>query len=339
MSATPHRASNGSPHRRGGFIIVAVLWILMALATLVSVYSIYVGNSALSLAAMDDGVQIEALVRTGLELTAYRLTAATGGTPTNGTQTSGTQTNRTPTGGTPPTHGAFRFRLGAANVAVSYLTENARVDLNTAPKDMLAGLFAALGASNEEADWSADRIIGWRTSPKRGPDRPGVEGAEDQLYRAANLAYLPRGGPLAHLSELWLIHGLSPALIMRAMPFVTIYSGQETINVFDAPPEVIAALPGMSPARLNSFLSRRDTVPHDADGLALLIGSDNQAGGTVEPSKAMRVRVQIAFDNGRKTASEVVILIGSDAEPYRILSWRDDADAATDQPQTATRLR
>ena len=218
MSAAPMRAAQGSPPpRRGdGFIIVAVLWILVALATLVSIYSIYVGNSALSLAAVDDGVEIEALVKTGIELSVYRLTA--------------------PTSGIRPTSGAFRLRLGSANIAVAYRPENARVDLNVAPKDMLAGLFAGLGASNEEADFAADRIIGWRTPPKRGTDA-----TEDELYRSAGLTYLPRGAPFAHLSELWLVHGLSPALITRAMPFVTIYSGQEQINVFDAPPEVIAS--------------------------------------------------------------------------------------------------
>lgn len=322
MSALPLHTPCGvpRPRRRDGFIIVAVLWILVALATLVSVYSIYVGNSALSLAALDDGVQIEALVRSGIELSVYRLSA-----PTSGKQP-------------PRTSGAFRFRLGTANVAVSYLPENARVDLNAAPKAMLAGLFAGLGASNEEADWSADRVIGWRTPPKRATGADAPEAAEDELYRSAGLTYLPRGAPFAHLSELWLVHGLSPALIIRAMRFVTIYSGDERINVFDAPPEVIAALPGMSPARLNSFLNQRETTPHDADGLALLLGQD-QPGATAEGGNTARVRVQVAFDNGRKTASEVVILVGSGSEPYRVLSWRDDVDAAPDQPQTATRVR
>ena len=57
-----------------GFIIVAVLWILVALATLASIYSIYINNSALALSGMDDGLQAEALVSAGLELTAFRLT-------------------------------------------------------------------------------------------------------------------------------------------------------------------------------------------------------------------------------------------------------------------------
>ncbi|HEY4820651.1 MAG TPA: type II secretion system minor pseudopilin GspK, partial [Xanthobacteraceae bacterium] len=66
----PKRSHRGAG--REGFVIIAVLWILIALATLASIYSIYIGNSALALAVVDDGLQTEAAVSTGLELTAYR---------------------------------------------------------------------------------------------------------------------------------------------------------------------------------------------------------------------------------------------------------------------------
>jgi len=315
VSATQTREPDGAARRRArdGFVIVAVLWILMALATLVSIYSIYVGHSALALAAIDDGLRVESLVSTGVELSVYRMTA--------------------PTAGKRPTRGSFRFRLNGANVVASYAPENARVDLNLAPKEMLTRLFAALGATDEEADGIGDRVIGWRTPPKRG-----AESSEDNLYRSAKLSYLPRGAAFPHVSELWLVHGLPPALVARALPFVTVYSGRAEINVFDAPPEVLAVLPGMAGARLTSFLDRRDTIPHDPDALALLLGPD-QAGATAEASQSVRVRVQIAFDNGHKTTSEVVVLLGTDSEPYRVLSWRDNVDAAQDQLRTATRLQ
>jgi len=58
---------------------------------------------------------------------------------------------------------------------------------------------------------------------------------------------------------------IPPALIDRIMPFVTVYSALPKVNVRDAAPEVIAALPGMTPALLNSFLDRRDG---DANGRA-----------------------------------------------------------------------
>jgi general secretion pathway protein K len=298
---------------RDGFIIVAVLWILIALATLASIYSIYIGNSALALSVMDDGLQAEALVSSSVELTAYRLTV--------------------PTKERRPTRGGFGFRLDRANVVVTFSSETARIDLNAAPKSLLAGLFATLGASNDNADQYADRILGWRTTLK-----PEAQANEADLYRSTGLPYLPRGASFAHVSELWLVQGLPSALVGRAMPFVTVYSGRSEINVFDAPPEVIAALPGMTPARLNNFLAQRETASPEAESLPRLLGPD-QPNVTAEGSNAFRLRIHIAFDNGRQTESEVVILLDGTDEPFHVLSWRNDIDADPDQPQIATRLR
>jgi len=306
-----------------GFIIVAVLWILVALATLASIYSIYINNSALAVSGMDDGLQAEALVSAGLELTAYRLAV-----PKDKDKDKDNDKDKD---AQRPTTGQFAFRLGRANVTVNYSSERARIDLNAAPKALLAGFFAAIGASDDDADRYADRIIGWRQRPK-----PMDQAGEVALYRSAGLTYLPRGAPFAHASELWLVQGLPPALVRRALPFVTIYSGRPDINVFDAPPELVAALPDMTPARLATFLNQRDTVSKDKDSLSRLLGPD-QPGATAEGSNAFRVKINIAFQNGWRTGSEAVILLDSADEPFQVLSWRNDVDA--DQPQIATRRR
>jgi len=320
-----NRAPNSSAC--DGFIIVAVLWILVALATSASVYSIYINNSALAVSGMDDGLQAEALVSAGLELTAYRLAV-----PKDKDKDKDKDNDKDKDKDAQrPTRGQFVFRLGRANVTVNYSSETARIDLNAAPKALLAGFFAAIGASNDDADRYADRIIGWRQRPK-----PMDQAGEAALYRSAGLPYLPRGAPFAHASELWLVQGLPPELIRRALPFVTVYSGRPNINVFDAPPELIAALPDMTPARLATFLNQRDTVSRDKDSLSRLLGPD-QPGATTEGSNAFRVKINIAFQNGWRTGSEAVILLDAADEPFQVLSWRNDVD--TDQPQTVTRRR
>jgi len=318
-----NRAPNSSAC--DGFIIVAVLWILVALATLASVYSIYINNSALAVSGMDDGLQAEALVSAGLELTAFRLAVSKDKDKNKDNDKDKDKDAQR------PTRGQFVFRLGRANVTVNYSSETARIDLNAAPKALLAGFFAAIGASNDDADRYADRIIGWRQRPK-----PMDQAGEAALYRSAGLPYLPRGAPFAHASELWLVQGLPPELIRRALPFVTVYSGRPNINVFDAPPELIAALPDMTPARLATFLNQRDTVSRDKDSLSRLLGPD-QPGATAEGSNAFRVKINIAFQNGWRTGSEAVILLDAADEPFQVLSWRNDVD--TDQPQIATRRR
>jgi general secretion pathway protein K len=284
-----------------GFIVVAVLWILGALATLASIYAVYVINTATAMSINDDRVQADALVTAALELTAYRLTSVDVDAR--------------------PSRGDFVFRLGRANVAVEFRSETARVDLNSAPKDLLAGLFAGLGVPYSNAQYYADRIIAWR-SP-RNPDGPDDE---PSAYRSAGLSYGPRQAPFAHVGELGLVLGLPPVLVERAMPFVTVFSGRGEVNVLDAAPEVVAAIPGMTPDRLYAVLSQRGTGPQNAQFIQRLLGQ-GQPGVTTEASKAIRVAVRIDFDKSRRTRAEAVILLIDDSEePFRVLSWRDDFD-------------
>ena len=111
-----------------------------------------------------------------------------------------------------PTQGSFHFRMDDADIVVTYISEAARIDLNFAPKDVLAKLFAGLGADEAAAQEYADRIIGWRTRPA-----PGAANDEDALYGAAGLGYSPRQSLFTHVNELALVVGLPPALVDRAL--------------------------------------------------------------------------------------------------------------------------
>jgi len=283
-----------------GFIVVAVLWMLGALATLASIYAVYVVNTATSMGVNDDRLQSEGLVAAALEVTAYGLTADDKNVPA---------------------HGNFAFRLGRAAVAVEFTAETGRIDLNSAPKGLLAGLFAGLGAAYPDAEYYADRIVGWRTG--QDPDKPNDEAS---LYRTSGLGYGPRQAPFGHVGELSLVLGLPPVLIERAMPFVTVFSGRAEINVLAAAPEVIAALPGMTPQRLYAVLSQRGSGPQNAQFLEAVLGPDHP-GVTTESGKATRVAVRIDLNNRARVRAEAVILLQGDGkEPFRVLSWRDDFD-------------
>jgi general secretion pathway protein K len=299
MRKVPHVAAT-SEH---GFVLVAVLWILAALSALAVIFSVYLSNSAQALAVNDTGLQAEALVSSSLELTAYQLLL-------------GDESAR-------PLEGAFHYRLNKADIAVSFVSESARIDLNRAPKELLANLFSRLGSDEENAAQYADRIIGWRTAPK-------ADSAEDEvsLYRAAGLAYSPRQAPFAHVNELALVLGLPPALVDRALPFVTVFSGLPKINALVAPPEVIAALPGMTPSGLKEFLSERPALPRDMAAIATALGPA-QANATIEKSDSFRTLTTVKFDDGRKTSSEVVIGLGGEEDPYHVLSWQDEVQPAS----------
>ncbi len=188
---------------------------------------------------------------------------------------------------------------------------------------MIAGLFAALGAQPEAASQFADRVIAWRSAP-----RPNAQDEEDGLYRAKGLKYLPRRAPFNSVDELSLVLGLPAAIVERALPFVTVYSGIGEVNVLDAAPEVIAALPGMTPARLDAFLNQRELLPPDNPEFVLGALGGRQPGATVAGSMAYRVRMRIILPDGRQSRPEGIIMIlgPGEKEAYRVFAWRDEID-------------
>jgi general secretion pathway protein K len=289
-----------------GFVIVAVLWILMALSALAVIFSSYLSGSARALSVNDTALQAEALVSAGLELTTYQLLLQ------------GDSAR--------PSHGSFHFRMDDADVVVAFKSEAARIDLNFASKDVLANLFAVFGAGQAAAQEYANRIIGWRTRPAPGAND------EEALYGAAGLGYSPRQSLFTHVNELALVVGLAPALVDRALPFVTVFNGSSGVDPLIAAPEVIAALPGKTPANPNDVLS--GPPPSSNTGSNTGLANTNQptpapGSATTAKSSSYRIETTINFSDGRRAASEVVIALGDKGDkedPYRVLSWQDDLE-------------
>ena len=285
-----------SDRRDQGCIIVAVLWILAALATLALIYSLYVREAAFNFVTHDLHVQTEALAESGVELAAYQLTK---------------EPNQ------PPSQGSFSFRQGSALVAVNFRCENSLIDLNFAPKEVLAGFFTGIGVQSDDALAFADRIIAWRT-----PLRAGDTDSEAALYAAAGKTYGPRHGPFQDPNELGLVTGIPEAVVGRVLPYFTVYSGKAAVNVVSAPPQVLAALPGMTPDRLQTVLDMRANASRDV--LQAQLGGTNSY-ITVEPSRANRITIDVKFQSGQRMNTQAVIfLTPRNADPYRILSWHGD---------------
>jgi general secretion pathway protein K len=300
--------SRGDQRNARGFIVVAVLWILAALSALVLIYLTYVTNTAVVVAGSTERVQAEAMVTAAIELAAYQLTGLT-------------EAAR-------PTSGTFNARVGPGKVSVTFRSEAARIDLNSASKGLLSGLIIGLGASPSNAAAYADRIMAWR-APTESPD----DDPENSFYRTSGAAYTPRHAPFPQVEELWLVRGIPPLVVERMLPFVTVFSNLASINILDAAPQVVAALPGMTPDNLQAVLSQRGDPALDPRSLLAMAGGE---GATLAGSRAYRMTVKTEFGNGRRSAAEVVILLlESGDEPYRVLSWRNASDGGT-APQKAS---
>ena len=298
------------PGGRRGFIVVAVLWILAALSALVLIYLTYVTNAAVVVAVSTDRIQTEALVTAGVELAALQIVGVT-------------EAAR-------PSSGTFNARVGAGRVFVTFRSEAARVDLNLAPKSLLSGLIAGLGVNPSDAASYADRILAWRSPTQLGDDDPEIS-----FYRTSGVPYAPRHAPFPAPEELWLVRGIPPEVIERVLPFVTVFSNLASINVRDAAPQVLAALPGMTSEKLQLVMSQRGNPALDPRALVAMAGSE---GATYAGSRAYRVTVEAELSDGRRSGAEIVILLlESGDEPYRVLSWRNASDESTAPQKGALR--
>jgi len=293
-----------------GFIVVAVLWILAALSALVLIYLTYVTNTAVVVAGSTDRIQTEAMVTAGVELAALQLVNTSEGAR--------------------PTSGTFNARVGAGRVFVIFRSEAARVDLNAAPKGLLAGLMIGLGVAPSNAADYADRILAWRAPTELGDDDP-----ENSFYRTSGVPYIPRHAPFPMPEELWLVRGIPPVVIERMLPFVTVFSNVAAVNVADAEPQVLAALPGMTPENLQSMLAQRNDPASDPRALIGMAGGE---GATLAGSRAYRITIEAELADGRRNGADIVILLleGGD-EPYRVLSWRNASDGSTTPQKAASR--
>jgi general secretion pathway protein K len=285
--------------QQSGFVLVATLWMLAALAALASAYAAYSMRTASSASMLEERLLDEAVLRSAIELCAFR-------------QLSWPKAAR-------PDAGAFSVAIGENRVDVIYRSENARVDLNSAPREMLAGLLAGLGASTSAASFLADRIVAWRTQLDES-DRQ----EEAAIYARAGLAYRPPGAPFDNALEISLLPGMSPALAKQALGFVTIF-GSGKIDPFVAEPVVLAALPGMSAAVVNGLVAARVGSRPDAAALARIAGAAKEF-VSAAPNDNLRAEI-FATVGMRRVRAEVVLKIDdSVSSPYEILYWRDDFD-------------
>jgi len=222
-------------HRRDGFVLLAVLWVLMGAATL---------GLLLTLTSRD--AQGTAANRIAFARARWRAEACVERARASVEEKVGeeglsdsvwTKLDRLIVG-VPLTSGC---RLSVVPVGVT-------LDVNAATEEQLRRVFLTARLSPGAADSLAAGILDWRDAD----DDARAAGAERDWYeRAGRIA--PRDGDLASLAEITTVKGA------EAVPHIELLLGVEPgrILLARAPPAVLAALAGMSTSVLAVVEQRR----------------------------------------------------------------------------------
>jgi general secretion pathway protein K len=202
-------------------------------------------------------------------------------------------------------------------IRVSVQDEAGKIDINTAPDELLDGLFRTVGVDPASAIRLVDMIADW----KDPDDLRRPSGAEAADYRAAGLPYVPRNGPFLAVEELRLLIGMTPALFDRIRPLVTVYSRSGRINSFAAPDDVIRSLPGISLDQANLYIAARaDLEMRQPNMLPALIGAERYLARL--PPQTVTIRSDGRTARGRFVREAVAVLTRTPATPYRLVAWR-----------------
>lgn len=289
------RARASKPHPQRGSILVAVLFLAGLLGIFAAVAASVMGAAADSSRAFAETIRADEAMRSSIEY----VVARTG----NAIQEA---------------RGVAVVGVGRNVVNVTVRDETARIDLNRAPAELLAGIFQQAGVGADDAKVFAARILDWRDADDK-ITQPG--GAERGAYRAAGRIDGPRNGRFLHVAELSLVLGISPRIAAAVAPYVTVASGREKVNPMLADPPVLRAIPGMTQQRLLDILDQRKRTGMTAQALIARL-EPLQDFLTDEAGLAVRFEARVQLSRSSERRYEVVVsVVESDSKPYRILAW------------------
>lgn len=214
--------------------------------------------------------------------------------------------------------GTANVQIKGAKIQITVRDEAARIDINRAPPELLAGIFRQVGVPADTAGMFAARIVDWRDADDKISPNGGAERA---AYRAAGRTDGPRNGPFLSVAELALVLGVPARAAAAVAPYVTVASGRDKINPMFADPAVLMAIPGVTEERVRDFIGERNKPNVEFANLITRLGPvENFV--TEENGQAVRfdARIQVAPNDVRRYEA-VVTVIDGDTEPYRIISW------------------
>ena len=274
---------------RHGVVLLTVLWTVALLTTLALAASLTFRGFASIMVIDRDRAKADGLLTAGLEVAAGLVSSA---------------------GERPLIDVEDTLTLSTGTVRIRLDDQGGRIDIGKAPPEVLAAALRAVGADG--ADAIAAAIVAWRT-PDGGASKPPPPANRAGASAAASDSIF------TDVAELAQVPGMRPQLVAALAPLVTVF-GNQTVNPLTAPAAVLAALPGVDPARLAAFLSARATAA-DPKQIATSLGGA-QTFLAVKPAQAVAVYIAaVTTDGYAANAQAVIVCLPKDRQPYRVLSW------------------
>jgi general secretion pathway protein K len=182
-----------------GFVLLFVLWLLVLLALVASHMTILGDRQAKTAHNLVVGAEVEAAADGAVYDAVFRLA-------------SGAMTGNAL---------VYQSSVGGLPVSLKVTNEGLKLNPNTAKLDKLSALLEEAGGLNAgQASFLARNILDWRGD---GNDKAHTA-AIRATYLAAGKNYAPPHEPFRSLDELGDVLGMTPALLARLKPHLSLYA-------------------------------------------------------------------------------------------------------------------
>lgn len=215
------------------------------------------------------------------------------------------------------------WSYGGADIMVTMVDENGKIDLNLSPLELLGDLFAMRGIDGDMRQQLLAEID--RRRKATAQLTPQVFGG----IRIPIIGAQPRNA-FYSVDDLRGIPGLSRAAFESIRPFLTVHSQTGRINPLTASREVLLSIPGIDPLEIEALLAARTSFGNVVNPAALppLTGGQAYTGFAGSGGAATITATATLLGGTSFTREAVVSLTDTPLQPYRILEWRQPIDAA-----------
>jgi general secretion pathway protein K len=204
---------------------------------------------------------------------------------------------------------AENWLQGSTHVAIAIIDEAGKIDLNVAPQDFLAGLFAAVGRSREEARLLACNVLDRRGDSGAGCPEPGGAQPARRFAVPEELAQVP---------------GIDDDLYDRVADSITVATAASAIDPLVAPRPVLKAIPGATDNLVDAFVENRATW-RDLSGAggAALLSPAAAAFLMATPGRDFTIAATATTSDGARYRAELQVrLTERPTAPYQVMAWR-----------------
>jgi general secretion pathway protein K len=214
----------------------------------------------------------------------------------------------------------YKMDFAGAQIDISIIDETGKIDINLASNELLKGLFASLGMSEEDALTLTERVIDWRDND----NIKGLNGAEDEDYEAEGYKYGAKDALFDTVPELQQVMGINYEMYKKLEPAITVYSGSRDLNVAYASEQALMALEGVGREDAQQFIEDRELI--DTPGSELPSLPNGQTGVARGGGVAFSITTKATLSNGHWAAMDATIRLGGtvNGRPFRIVRWRDN---------------